>query len=123
MNCNQRSRTQPRALPLTVLMDKQEPVMKPVLPIDPELDPVGMDAEPAPLLRPRHLCWVLLVEFPEPFFQLLPARKGPALFGDRCTNLAAPRPGVEVRVHIGRIHFSDTPFDPDLPAQRLPVKK
>src|SRR5438034_4573061 len=94
-----------------------------VLPVRPELDRLGDDAEARPRRRPRHRPPALAPP------QLPPARderaaareRGALLRGER-RELARPRPRGPVRIGLCRRDLLHAPLDAHLPPQPIPVE-
>src|SRR5947199_1432214 len=94
-----------------------------VLPVRPELDRLGDDAEARPRRRPRHRPPAVAPPQPNPALdERAAARERGALLRGERGQLARPRPCGPVRVGLRRRDLLDAPFDAHLPPEAIPVE-
>src|SRR5438128_588312 len=94
-----------------------------VLPVRPELDRLGDDAEARPRRRPRHRPPAVAPPQLNPALdERAAARERGALLRGERGQLARPRPCGPVRVGLRRRDLLDAPFDAHLPPEAIPVE-
>ena len=79
--------------------------MESVWAVQPELDPLRMQAVASPVGWSWNLAGMRFGEFSDAFFELLEGAEDAALVGDRRADLAGSGTAVEVCVHILRDEF------------------
>src|SRR5438876_6650752 len=94
-----------------------------VLPVRPEFDRLGDDAEARPRRRPRHRPPALAPpQLPPALDERAAARERGALLRGERRELARPWPRGPVRIGLRRRDLLDAPLDTHLPPQPIPVE-
>src|SRR4051812_3583352 len=114
-----------QAFPPAVAVTQEQPALvQPVWPVGPEFKALGAEAVARPARRPRHVAdRKALHRGGEAALQLDARGEGPRLVGGPGAELGLAAACREIIVGLDRIDRSDRPLDPNLAAQRLPMKQ